>query len=112
MLLVDSNELAAADVVQDIAGKLESKQTNLVDVVQSLSEYINDEDLVTRSKPVQYLSDILKTLSPSFLSNQQVLVLCQFFCDRIEDGGAISGIQRLQSSGRFNKEMAATTFRA
>lgn len=84
----------------------------LIEVVQSLSEYINDEDLATRSKPVQYLSEIIKALSPTFLSRQQVLVLCQFFCDRIDDGGALTGLQRLQNSGRFNKDMAAMTFRA
>lgn len=92
--------------------ELESKDVTLIEVVQSLSEYINDEDLATRSKPVQYLSEIIKALSPTVLSRQQVLVLCQFFCDRIEDGGAITGLQRLQSSGRFNRDMAAMTFRA
>ena len=92
--------------------ELESKDTTLIEVVQSLSEYINDEDLATRSKPVQYLSEIIKALSPPFLSRQQVLVLCQFFCDRIDDGGAITGLQRLQTSGRFNRDMAAMTFRA
>ena len=92
--------------------ELESKDTTLIEVVQSLSEYINDEDLATRSKPVQYLSDILQAVSPPFLARQQGLVLCQFFCDRIDDGGAITGLQRLQTSGRFNRDMAAMTFRA
>jgi DNA repair/transcription protein MET18/MMS19 len=92
--------------------ELESTQTNLIDVVSSLSEYINDEDAVTRTKPIQYLAEVIKELSPNFLSRQQVLVLCQFFCDRIEDGGAVSGLLRLQSLGRFNNDMAVMTFRA
>lgn len=80
--------------------------------MQSLGEYINDEDSIIRSKAVMYLSEIIGKLQAAVLTRQQVEVLCQFLCDRIEDGAAIMGLRSLQSSVRFNKEMAAMTFRA
>ncbi len=92
--------------------ELESKQTALIDVVQSLGEYINDEDPNIRSKAVTYLSQVIEELPSLVLTRQQVQVLCQFLCDRIEDGGAVMGLRKLQSLVRFNQDMAAMTFRA
>ena len=91
---------------------LESKQLTLIEAVQSLGEYINDEDPTIRARVIDYLSQIIGHLSPTFLSRQQTHVLCQFLCDRIEDGGAIDGLSKLQALGRFNKDLAVMTFRA
>ena len=84
----------------------------LIDIVQSLSEYVNDEDATIRSKTIHYLAQVIGELPQSFLSRQQLQVLCQFFCDRIEDEGAVGGLNHLQGLGRFNKDMAVMTFRA
>jgi len=84
----------------------------LINLVQSLGEYINDEDVAIRSKAIGYLSAVLAALPDKFLTRQQVEVLCQFYCDRIEDGGAVGGLTKLQAVGRFNDDMAAMTFRA
>ena len=92
--------------------ELESKQVTLIDIVHSLEKYISDEDAAIRSKAVNYLSSVISALSSSFLTRQQVQVLCQFLCDRIEDGGAVGGLAKLQSLGRFNKDMAVMIFRA
>lgn len=81
-------------------------------MVQSLSEYINDEDAILRGKAVSYLTAVIKALSPKFLSRQQIQVLTTFFCDRIEDGGAVTGLDALQKLDRFNAEFAQTTARA
>ena len=91
---------------------LESKQLTLIEAVQSLSDYINDEDVTIRARAIDYLSQVIGQLNATFLSRQQIQVLCQFFCDRIEDGGAIAGLKKLQALGRFNKDMVAMTFRA
>ena len=91
---------------------LESKQLTLIEAVQSLGEYINDEDATIRAGVIDYLSQIIGQLSPTFLSRQQIQVLCTFLCDRIEDGGAIEGLRKLQDLGRFNKDLAVMTFRA
>lgn len=89
-----------------------SKSKSLIDVVQSLGEYINDEDASIRSKAVTYLSQVISALPDTTLSRQQIQVLCQFLCDRIEDGGAVSGLRSLQGLRRFNQDMAVMTFRA
>ena len=91
---------------------LENGQTTLIEVVQSLGEYVNDEDITNRARTIEYLSQIIGGLSLSFLSRQQIRVLCQFLCDRIEDGGAAGGLKKLQSMERYNSEMAVLTFRA
>ena len=91
---------------------LETKQTTLIEVVQSLGEYINDEDATNRARAIEYLSQVIGELAPTFLSRQQIEVLCQFLCDRIEDGGAVGGLKKLEGMGRYNRDMAIMTFRA
>ncbi|KAL8712431.1 MAG: hypothetical protein Q9220_003279 [cf. Caloplaca sp. 1 TL-2023] len=91
---------------------LQAGQTSLIDIVQSLGDFINDEDPAIRSKAVTYLSHVIEALPDATLSRQHVQVLCQFLCDRIEDSGAMMGLTKLQSMGRFTKEMAITTLRA
>lgn len=92
--------------------EVESKQTTLIEVVQSLGEYINDEDPIIRGKAVSYLTAVIKALPSKFLSRQQIQVLTTFFCDRIEDGGAVTGLETLQKLDRFTKELAQDTARA
>ena len=92
--------------------ELEAKQVTLVEVVQSLGEYINDDNVSIRTKAIQYLSRVIGQLPSTFISKQQAQVLCQFFCNRIEDGGAVDGLSKLQIIGRYNREMAIMTFRA
>ena len=91
--------------------ELQSGRTALLEVVQSLGEYINDEDEKIRSKAISYLSAVLAGLPENYLTRQQIQVLCQFFCDRIEDGGAIEGLSKLQSLERFNNDMAQKVVR-
>jgi DNA repair/transcription protein MET18/MMS19 len=85
---------------------------NLVEVVQSLGEYINDDDPLLRGKAVSYLTAVIKALPPKFLTRQQVQVLTTFFCDRIEDAGAVAGVETLQKHDRFTKDVAEEVARA
>lgn len=91
---------------------VEAKKATLIDIVQQLGEYINDEDPILRGKAVSFLTSVIKALPPRFLSRQQIQVLTTFFCDRIEDGGAVAGLETLQSLDRFTKEMASDTAQA
>jgi DNA repair/transcription protein MET18/MMS19 len=84
----------------------------LIEVVQSLGEYINDEDGKIRDRAVSYLTAIVSSLPPTFLTRQQIDVLCDFLCARIEDGGAIEGLSKLQSLDRFTNNMAQTVVKA
>ncbi|KKA19117.1 DNA repair/transcription protein [Rasamsonia emersonii CBS 393.64] len=112
MLVADHDKQEAIRIAEKTAQEVESKQTTLIEVVQSLGEYINDEDPIIRGKAVSYLTAVIKALPPKFLSRQQIQVLTTFFCDRIEDGGAVTGLETLQKLDRFTKELAKDTARA
>ncbi|KAL8993799.1 MAG: hypothetical protein Q9169_006070 [Polycauliona sp. 2 TL-2023] len=112
LLKIDEDKDGAQKVAEETAQSLVAKTKSLIDIVQSLGEYINDEDASIRSKVVTYLAQVISALPNTTLSRQQVQVLCRFLCDRIEDGGAIGGLRKLQGLSRFNKEMAIMTFRA
>ncbi|OAL18339.1 hypothetical protein AYO22_10755 [Fonsecaea multimorphosa] len=129
VLAIENNKQEAAEIAKSVAqsksanasigvvhgtnsSELESRQTTLIEVVQSLGEYINDDDEKIRARAVSYLVAVISALPPKYLSRQQIQVLCQFFCDRIQDGGAIEGLSRLQGLERFTSEMAQTVVRA
>jgi DNA repair/transcription protein MET18/MMS19 len=94
-------------LIEELNADVESKKTTLIEIVQQLGEYINDEDPILRGKAVSFLTSVIKALPPKFLTRQQVQVLTSFFCDRIEDGGAVAGLDTLQKLDRFTKELAA-----
>ncbi|KAL4957379.1 RNAPII transcription regulator C-terminal-domain-containing protein [Aspergillus filifer] len=112
MLVVDHDKQEARQIAERVAQDVESKKTTLIEIVQSLGEYINDEDQLLRGKAVSYLTAVIKALPPKFLTRQQVQVLTTFFCDRIEDAGAVTGLEALQKLDRFTKEMAEELARA
>ncbi|KAH8429886.1 MET18/MMS19 family protein [Aspergillus melleus] len=112
LLVVDHDKQEAKQIAERIAQDVENKKTTLIEVVQSLGEYVNDEDPILRGKAVSYLSAVIIALPPKFLTRQQVQVLTTFFSDRIEDGGAIAGLETLQKLDRFNKELATEVARA
>ncbi|KZZ92016.1 DNA repair/transcription protein [Ascosphaera apis ARSEF 7405] len=105
MLVADSDKAEASSIADSTAQKLVSKETNLIDVVQSLAGYINDEDAGIRSKAVSFLTAVITALPDTYLTRQQINVLTEFFCDRIQDGGAVSGLDKLQSLTRFTADM-------
>ncbi|CRG91648.1 MMS19 nucleotide excision repair protein homolog [Talaromyces islandicus] len=112
MLVVDHDKQEAIRIAEQTAQDVEDKKTTLIDVVQSLGEYVNDDDAILRGKAVSYLAAVIKALPPKHLSRQQVQVLTTFFGDRIQDGGAVTGLDTLQKSERFGKELAQETARA
>ncbi|KAL2870068.1 MET18/MMS19 family protein [Aspergillus lucknowensis] len=112
MLVVDHDKQEARQIAERVAQDVESRKTTLVEIVQSLREYINDEDPLLRGKAVSYLTAVIKALPPKFLTRQQVQVLTTFFCERIEDAGAVAGIESLQKLDRFTKDMAKEVAKA
>ena len=91
---------------------LEAGRTSLIQVIESLGDYVQSEDDTVRSKAIQFLAKVLATLPPNFLSRQQLAIMTQFLCDRIEDAGAITGIKTLQAFPRFGGDLAVLTVRA
>ncbi|CAI7571874.1 unnamed protein product [Penicillium pancosmium] len=112
LLVVDHDKEEAKRIADSVAQDLESKKITLIEIVQQLGEYINDEDPILRGKAVSFLTSVIKSLPPKYLSRQQIQVLTTFFCDRIEDGGAIAGLDTLQRLDRFTKDLAINTAHA
>ena len=92
--------------------ELETRQITLIEVVQSLGEYINDEDAKIRARAINYLTAVISSLPITYLTRQQIQVLCDFLCARVEDGGATDGLSKLQALSRFTKDMAQTAMKA
>ncbi|KAJ5999961.1 hypothetical protein N7481_000370 [Penicillium waksmanii] len=112
LLVVDHDKEESKRIADSVAQDLESKKITLIEIVQQLGEYINDEDPILRGKAVSFLTSVIKSLPPKYLSRQQIQVLTTFFCDRVEDGGAIAGLDTLQRSDRFTKDLAINTAHA
>ncbi|KAJ5290987.1 hypothetical protein N7478_000238 [Penicillium angulare] len=106
MLVVDHDKDEAKRIADSVAQDVESKKSTLIEIVQQLGEYINDEDPILRGKAISFLTAVIKALSPRFLTRQQIQVLTTFFSDRIEDGGAVAGLMNLQALDRFTKDLA------
>ena len=92
--------------------ELESKQATLVQVIESLGEYVKSDDATIRSRSTLYLSQVLAALPQHYLSKQQLVVILPFLCHCIGDGAAILGLCTLQKLPRFNDDFAIMTFRA
>ncbi|RMZ78055.1 hypothetical protein DV737_g4053, partial [Chaetothyriales sp. CBS 132003] len=112
VLAVESNREEATQIAGRTAQRLERREATLIEVVQSLSEYINDEDAKIRGRAISYLTAIITALPPSYLTRQQIDVLCNFLCARIEDGHAVEGLSHLQGFDRFTTAMAQTVVKA
>ncbi|KAI9761955.1 MAG: hypothetical protein M4579_000738 [Chaenotheca gracillima] len=110
LLTVDQSPAEASQIALGAAKKIESKETKLVEVVQSLGEYLTDDDATIRSKAVSYFAAVLAALDIKTLTRQQISVNAQFFCDRIQDASglkeAASGLLALQRCQRFSGEHA------
>ncbi|KAI9884489.1 MAG: hypothetical protein M1823_003737 [Watsoniomyces obsoletus] len=116
LLCVDQSPQEAAEICTEVAKKLEQREIKLLDVVQSLEEYLTNEDATVRAKAVAYYAGVLGALDPKFLTRQQISVSVQFFCDRIQDASglkeAAQGLRALQKAQRFAGEDATQTARA
>ncbi|KAI9652551.1 MAG: hypothetical protein M1829_001511 [Trizodia sp. TS-e1964] len=116
LLNIDTNPLEAYNVANVTAKRLERKEMRLIDLIESLGEYLTDEDTTVRSKAIQYLSAVLPRLSHKFLSKQQASILCQFLCNRLEDESGLKetaqGLVALQKTSCLTKhdaQLVATT---
>ncbi|KAF2147688.1 ARM repeat-containing protein [Myriangium duriaei CBS 260.36] len=99
------NKDEARKIAQETAGKLERKEIQLLALVESVGEYINNEDATLRSHSLAYLADVLDSLSLKVLSLQQRLLLTEFILSRIRDDneGVASCAKALMALERMGK---------
>ncbi|PNS15880.1 hypothetical protein CAC42_7986 [Sphaceloma murrayae] len=79
------NKDAARQIAQETAAKLERKEIHLLALVESIGDYINNEDSNLRSHSLGFLADTLESLSLRVLSLQHRLLLTEFILSRIQD---------------------------
>ncbi|KAI9782111.1 MAG: hypothetical protein M1839_005457 [Geoglossum umbratile] len=110
LLTIDGNQQEAIKLAEESAKRIESKELKFVELVQSLGEYLTDDDTTVRAKAVAYLTAVLGALSPKSLTRQQITVIRQFLCDRIEDESGLKetaqGLVALQRMSRFSGDDA------
>lgn len=70
LLAIDKNQQEAAHIAKEVANRIERKETKLVEVVQSVGEYLTDDDATIRARAVAYLGAVLGSLDAKALTRQ------------------------------------------
>ena len=82
----------------------------LLEVVQSLGEYLTDDDTTVRAGAIGYFAAVVGELGPKSLSRQHLPVITQFLCDRLEDETGLkevaSGLISLTAMHYFDSDQA------
>ncbi|KAF1986114.1 hypothetical protein K402DRAFT_446653 [Aulographum hederae CBS 113979] len=115
---VEKDRKEALRIAAQTASRLESKQLKLVELIESLGEYLNNEEPKTRARTMSYLSDVLAATPPKTLSRQHRTLLSDFILSRIADeregiGSCASGLLALEERGQWTQDQASaiiTTF--
>ncbi|KAI5804937.1 RNAPII transcription regulator C-terminal-domain-containing protein [Geopyxis carbonaria] len=116
MLNVEKNPIEAKRIATECAKRIENKELKFLEIVQSLREYLTDDDTTVRAKAIGYLSAVLAELGSRSFTRQQVPVVAQFMCDRLEDetglGETSSGLTALAKMHHFGKDEATQVMTA
>ncbi|GME25419.1 DNA repair transcription protein [Neofusicoccum parvum] len=107
------NKDEAARIALQSAERLESKKLKLLELIESLGEYLNSDDGPTRAKAMAYLADVLSATPPKVFTRQHRNLLCDFILSRIADdtegiGSSAKALLALEERGAWEKERAAT----
>lgn len=112
-------QLYLVEVVKDkdearrIAGQSASKLANgdlkLVALIESIGEYLNNDEAQYRVKTLAYLADVLEQVPPKVLSGQQRNLLCGFVLSRAQDdtdgtGLCARALMALEERGKWDQE--------
>ncbi|KAH7060525.1 MMS19 nucleotide excision repair protein-like protein [Macrophomina phaseolina] len=107
------NKDEAARIAAQTAERLESRKLKLLELIESLGEFLNSDDGPTRSKAMAYLADVLSATPPKVFTRQHRNLLCDFILSRIADdnegiGSSAKALMALEERGAWEKERAAT----
>ncbi|KAI9275582.1 RNAPII transcription regulator C-terminal-domain-containing protein [Phascolomyces articulosus] len=102
---------AAANIVQAV--NTASVQANLLQLIQSMEEYLTSDDDQIRAKATGLLSHTLHKCDQQSINEAAVSVLVDFYCDRLTDRTCVpnllEGLVALTSSDNFTGTNAVTT---
>lgn len=111
LLEASKNKDEAQRIASQTASRLERKELKLVALIESIGEYINNDDADLRSKSLAYLADVLSLLPQRLLTLQQRSLLCDFCLSRIEDdnegtGHCARALMALEERGKWDQDTA------
>ncbi|KAF2807067.1 MMS19 nucleotide excision repair protein-like protein [Mytilinidion resinicola] len=111
LLDVDKNKKEASRIAEQSATRLQNNELKLVALIESLGEYINNEDFTIRAKAMAYLAEVLSFVPPKILSRHQRNLLCDFVLSRIADdgnglGACAKALMALEERGKWDDERA------
>ena len=112
---VSKSKDEAQKIAQQTASKLERKELKLVALIESIGEYINNEDATLRSNSLAYLADVLSAVPPRVLTLQQRSLLCDFVLSRMQDdsegiGSCARALMALEERGKWDQDTASKIF--
>ncbi|KAF2146583.1 uncharacterized protein K452DRAFT_241456 [Aplosporella prunicola CBS 121167] len=113
------NKDEAARIAAQTAQRLESKTLKLFELVESLGEYLNNDDTQTRAKAMAYLAEVLSATPQKIFTRQHRNLLCDFILSRIVNDGegletppclssCAKGLMALEERGQWEKERVQT----
>ncbi|KAL9051392.1 MAG: hypothetical protein Q9162_006046 [Coniocarpon cinnabarinum] len=113
LLEADRNGVEAESLAKQTASRLEKKQISLVELIESLGEYLNNDDATIRIRTIAYLADVLRALPNGILSRTQREMLNDFTLSRISNGAegighSAKAVLALERLGRFDKDRVAS----
>lgn len=112
LLEFDRSRRDATAVAAQSAQRLQKGELKLLQLIEELGEYLNDQDAAVRGKTMAYLAEVLANVPPKVLSLQQRNLLCDFVLSRLEDtegiGSCAKALMALEQLGKWDNERAAT----
>lgn len=111
LLEFDKNKKEASRIAEQSSTRLQNNQLKLVELIESLGEYINNEEPTIRAKAMAYLAEVLAFIPPKVLSRHQRNLLGDFILSRITDdreglGSCAKGLLALEERGKWENERA------
>ncbi|KAF1813660.1 ARM repeat-containing protein [Eremomyces bilateralis CBS 781.70] len=104
----------ASQIAIRTAERLQSKELKLLDLIEALGEFLNDNDPSVRAKALAYLADVLESVPRGTVSRQQRELLVHFLTTRIngdaEGLGAAAcanALMKIEEFGKWDAERAA-----
>lgn len=109
---VTKNKDEAKRIAQQTASRLSRRELKLISLVESIGEYVNNDDTNLRANSLAYLADVLESLPNRLLTGQQRSLLCDFILSRVQDdnegtGSCARALIALEEKGKWDQETAA-----
>ncbi|KAK3603029.1 hypothetical protein CHS0354_037777 [Potamilus streckersoni] len=73
----------------EVANGILKKEQTLLELVESLGEYLTSTETSTRARATRLLADVLSQLPFNLLSTKEAEVLTAFFCEKLQDHHSI-----------------------